>query len=209
MSFKEYLRRWKDRNLLLAFLYEHIYLRYVLKIKYNVKIKDYGKGNSVRIPRNTRCDDLRIIFKGNNNVVRIGEGCELKNTNMLYIQDDGNELIINDYVIFDQDVSIVLGEGTRCEIGSECIFAKGVRIRTCDQHFIYDSENNRINTSKAIYIGKHVWCGASAIIMKGVSIGNGSVIGMDAMVTKDIPDNCIAVGKPAKVIRDNVYWKEY
>lgn len=118
-------------------------------------------------------------------------------------------MIINDHVIFDQDVSIVLGEGTRCEIGSDCIFAKGVRIRTCDQHFIYDNENNRINTSKAIYIGKHVWCGASAIIMKGLSIGNGSVIGMDAMVTKDIPDNCIAVGKPAKVIKDNVYWKEY
>lgn len=49
----------------------------MLKIKYNVKIKDYGKGNSVWIPRNTRCDDLRIIFKGNNNVVRIGSGCEL------------------------------------------------------------------------------------------------------------------------------------
>ena len=63
MSFKESLRRWKDRNLLLTFLYEHIYLRYVLKIKYNVKIKDYGKGNSVWIPRNIRCDDLRIIFK--------------------------------------------------------------------------------------------------------------------------------------------------
>ncbi len=105
MSFKESLRRWKDRSLLLTFLYEHIYLRYVLKIKYNVKIKDYGKGNSVWIPRNTRCDDLRIIFKGNNNVVRIGSGCELKNMNMLYIQDDGNELIINDHVIFDQDVS--------------------------------------------------------------------------------------------------------
>lgn len=89
----------------MTFLYEHIYLRYVLKIKYNVKIKDYGKGNSVWIPRNTRCDDLRIIFKGNNNVVRIGSGCELKNMNMLYIQDDGNELIINDHVIFDQDVS--------------------------------------------------------------------------------------------------------
>ena len=35
------------------------------------------------------------------------------------------------------------------------------------------------------------------------------MIGMDAMVTKDFPDNCIAVGKPAKVIKDNVYWKEY
>ena len=45
--------------------------------------------------------------------------------------------------------------------------------------------------------------------MKGVSIGNGSVIGMDTMVTKNIPDNCIAVGKPAKVIKNKIYWKEY
>lgn len=209
MSFKESLRRWKDRSLLLTILYEHIYLRYVLKIKYNVKIKDYGKGNSVRIPRNTRCDDLRIIFKGNNNVVRIGEGCELKNMNMLYIQDDGNELIINDHVIFDQDVSIVLGEGTRCEIGFDSGLAKGCRIRTCDQHFIYDQSGQRINPSKNVYIGKHVWCGASVIIMKGVSIGDNSVIGIDSMVTKDVPPNSIAVGKPARVIRSDIYWKYY
>ena len=69
-------------------------------------------------------------------------------------------MIFNNHVIFDQDVSIVLGEGTRCEIGPDCIFAKGVRIRTCDQYFIYDSENNRINTSKAIINRKTcmVWC---------------------------------------------------
>lgn len=44
--------------------------------------------------------------------------------------------------------------------------------------------------------------------MKGGNVGDGSVIGMDSMVTKDIPSKCIAVGKPTKVIKDNIKWRE-
>jgi len=53
-----------------------------------------------------------------------------------------------------------------------------------------------------------VWLGKEAIIMKGVSIGNGAIVGMDSMVTKDVPERCIVAGKPAKVIKTNVYWNE-
>ena len=110
--------------------------------------------------------------------------------------------------MFDQDVSIVLAEGTKVKIGDNCLLAKGVRIRTSDQHFIYDENGFRINKAKDVCIENHVWLGASAIIMKGATIGEGSVIGMDSMVTKTIPPYSIAVGKPAKVIKSNINWEE-
>ena len=50
--------------------------------------------------------------------------------------------------------------------------------------------------------------GKEAIIMKGVKVGDGAIIGMDSMVTKNVPERCIAAGKPAKVIRTNIYWDE-
>lgn len=54
---------------------------------------------------------------------------------------------------------------------------------------------------KPVSIGKGAWIGANAIILPGVSIGENSVIGAGAVVTKSIPDFCVAVGNPAKVIK--------
>lgn len=54
-----------------------------------------------------------------------------------------------------------------------------------------------------ITIGKKVWLPWRVFVMPGVSIGDGSVIGADSLVTKDIPPNCLAAGSPAKVIKEN------
>ena len=55
-------------------------------------------------------------------------------------------------------------------------------------------------THAPVTIGDDVWIGASAVVLKGFSIGNGAVIGAGAIVTKPIPPNAIAVGNPARVI---------
>lgn len=57
------------------------------------------------------------------------------------------------------------------------------------------------HTAAPIYIGNDVWIGASAIILRGVRIGEGAVVGAGSVVTKDIPDYAIAVGNPARVIK--------
>jgi len=56
--------------------------------------------------------------------------------------------------------------------------------------------------SESIKIGNNVWCGVNVTILSGVSIGNNCVIGAGAVVTNSIPDNSIAVGIPAKVIKE-------
>lgn len=55
------------------------------------------------------------------------------------------------------------------------------------------------------YIGDYCFLGARCIIMPGVKIGNEVVIGSGAVVTKDVPSNCIVAGNPAKVIRENIH----
>lgn len=55
------------------------------------------------------------------------------------------------------------------------------------------------------YIGRDCVIGVNAIIMPGVKLGNEVVIGSGSVVTKDIPDNCIAVGNLAKVIKTNIH----
>ena len=70
-------------------------------------------------------------------------------------------------------------------------------------------ENSSIwkSLTKQVNIGKNVRIGGGSIILPGVTIGDGTIIGAGSVVTKSIPANCIAVGNPCKVIKDNLYKK--
>lgn len=61
--------------------------------------------------------------------------------------------------------------------------------------------NKELNPFKKTYIGNDVWVGERAIILQGLSVGNGAVIGAGSVVTKDVPPYAIVAGCPAKVIR--------
>ena len=58
-----------------------------------------------------------------------------------------------------------------------------------------------------IVIGDHVWIGTNAIVLKGVTIGDGAVIAAGAVVTRDVPAHSLAAGVPARVIRSDVHWE--
>ena len=93
------------------------------------------------------------------------------------------------------------------EVGKDCMFSNTIVVRTSDSHPIYKMETGeRINQPKSVVIGDHVWIAPNAKIMKGAIIGAGSVIGSDTMVNKTIPSNCLAVGTPAKIVKENIYW---
>ena len=91
------------------------------------------------------------------------------------------------------------------EIGDGTIFGPNVVV-VSSQHGIEVDTSVREAPRKfgKVKVGHNVWVGANAVIMAGVRIGNGSVIGAGSIVTKDIPDECIAFGAPARVIRNKV-----
>ena len=77
---------------------------------------------------------------------------------------------------------------------------------TSDGHPIFQN-NVRINFAKDILIEKHTWIGDNVTILKGVHIGEGCVIGINSTVVKDIQAKSVAVGNPAKVVKENIEWK--
>ncbi len=84
-------------------------------------------------------------------------------------------------------------------IEDNCMLANGVYITDADWHGVYD----RLSFGRAepVRLKKNVWVGDSAIICKGVTVGENSIVGAGAIVVDSIPDNCIAAGNPAKVVK--------
>jgi len=85
-------------------------------------------------------------------------------------------------------------------IGDSCMLAQSVYITDSDWHDIYD---RGVSTGRkaAVRVGDNVWIGDSAIVCKGVTIGDNSIIGAGSVVIRDIPPNVVAAGNPADVVR--------
>lgn len=89
-------------------------------------------------------------------------------------------------------------------IGDDVKISEDVIIRDSDNHSILKDGYQK---TKPINIGDHVWIGLRAMILKGVTIGDGAVIAAGSVVTKDVPPNTLVGGVPAHVINTNVLWE--
>ena len=164
-----------------------------------------GKNNRVYIDSNAKIRNLSIVFAGDNGVVNIGSGGEIK----LSIRVGYDALIsIGNGLTCTSTCYITAVEGGVIEIGDDCMFASANELRSDDGHPIFDLvTGDRINFGGSIKVGNHVWLGARSVILGTASIENGCVIGHSAVVKSNIPANCIAVGVPAKVVRKNIRWE--
>lgn len=90
----------------------------------------------------------------------------------------------------------------RVIIGDNVLFAPNVSLYTAGHPIHPDSRNSGYEYGRGITIGDNVWIGGNVVVNPGVNIGNNVVIGSGSVVTKDIPDNVIAVGNPCKIIRE-------
>jgi len=94
--------------------------------------------------------------------------------------------------------NIVVVEGTELLIGEKTIFAQNVCIRTAN----HDLLDRTKYTKASVYIGENVWLGHGVVVFPGVEIGNNVTIGANSVVSKNIPSNTVAVGIPAKPIKN-------
>ena len=112
--------------------------------------------------------------------------------------DYGYNITCGDNVYFN--VNCVILDSCPVHIGSNVFFAPNVQIYTAT-HPLDAELRKSLENAEPISIGDDCWIGGNSVICPGVTIGKGCVIGAGSVVTKDIPDNSLAVGNPAKVIR--------
>lgn len=156
-----------------------------------------------RFPRarfGANCDIRRglHLFLARDASLRIGANCVLDRGTTIECR---GILHIGDRVILGHHCT--LGVRESITIGDDTMLAEMVSIRDHDHRF--DDLNVPIREQgmvcAPITIGRDVWIGAKATIVKGVSIGDGAIVGANAVVTRDVPANAIVAGVPARLIR--------
>lgn len=96
--------------------------------------------------------------------------------------------------------TVIEGINGKIVIGDNCNIASGVHIYTHDAAFHVVSEGKIPFKRGDVYIGNNTYIGSMAIIKENVKIGNNCIIGANSFVNKDIPDNYVAFGTPAKIV---------
>jgi len=160
---------------------------------------EVGPGNVFEVP--VRADGAGSLGIGSGNCFgygmapRFGDG-EI----LLQARTPGSAVSIGSNNAFSNNISVIANE--RIVIGNDCLIGDRVSIFDSDFHEI-DPALRRSGTgaSKPVQIGNNVWIGSSVIIMKGVTVGDNSVIGVMSVVNRPVPPNSVAVGNPARVVR--------
>ena len=127
----------------------------------------------------------------------------------------GRKSVVESFCCINNAVGdVTIGDHTRIGIhctviGPVCIgnnvnLAQGITVTALNHNF--EDTTKRIDeqgiSTKPVVIGDDVWIGANAVILPGVTIGRHVVVAAGAVVTKDVPDNCVVGGVPAKVIKE-------
>ncbi len=163
-------------------------------------------GNMVSIGTGVTMSQCRVLIRGKGNRLIIGNGSTLRATTLEIIGEQCTLEIGPNCMIGHHCYLSAKEQGVRLTIGDDCGLSRHIKIMTSDGHPIF-SQGMRINHAKDIVIGNHVWIGDQATILKGVTVGDGSVIGIGSIVTRSIPEAAVAAGNPARVVKEHVTWQ--
>lgn len=210
---------------LVSLAYDRLYYWFFIRLFFGSYFDFIGKAG-VKIHPSTRLNihNSRVIVE--NGILSIGYdtvfhtkgGCGLGLANStLHIMGSvklhphaaigaqNSTVIIGNGTVINGPTSIISKSGVR--IGEHCHIAMNTIIMDCDMHKHALAGEKPEDIPKEIIIKDHCWVGHNVSILKGVTIGEGSIIGAHSVVTKDVQDRTMVAGVPARKIKDNVIWE--
>lgn len=125
----------------------------------------------------------------------------------------GKKFFIEQPFICDYGVNIEIGENfysnhnltildcANVTFGDNVFIGPNVGLYTAEHPLDFETRNKLLEYAEPIKVGNNVWIGGGVNILAGVTIGNNSVVAAGAVVTKNVPDNSVVAGVPAKVIK--------
>lgn len=185
------------------FKHHNVFLR-------GLRVRFYGKGNEVILggAKPSALMNLHLEIHGSNHKVIIDGGVGARDLT-IYCADENCLVHVKEDTQISGKTELAVMEGTKIEVGRDCLFSANITLRAGDSHSVIDAETGaRLNKSKDIIVGDHVWIGNTVILTKGTIIGEHSVIATGSVVVgKTYPCNVALGGNPAKVIKEGISWR--
>jgi acetyltransferase-like isoleucine patch superfamily enzyme len=169
-----------------------------------------GNDNRIIIGKGCVLRKVSFFIRGSGNTIVIGDHCSAYNV-QFHVEQNGNEIVVGDGTTFHgrggQAIHMAADEGSRIQIGKDCMFAHSTQIRSTDSHSIVNLEGMRVNPAKDVIIGDHCWIGLQCVILKGTEIPPHCVAAAGAVCSKKFTEtNCVIAGNPAKVVKREIDW---
>lgn len=176
---------------------------FMQKIRNKIRIKG---SVDLQISSPAKIANCDIFIKGKNTRLVIEEGVNVRYT-QIEILGDNSSIHIGKNSIIGHGCYLSAKEGKKLLIEEECMLSRNIKLMTSDGHYIYQN-NEIINFGNDVTINRNVWLADNVTVLKGVTVGENSVVAINATVTKSIPPSSIAAGNPAKIVKENVLWKK-
>ncbi len=164
--------RWRIGALATALLYRRAFAQ-------------IGPGSVIVAPRQLKGVDR----------ISLGAGVAVYGGAWLQCETGGGPIEIGDRTYLGHDVHVHAIDPIT--IGSDCVLADGVFVATTDHG---RDRRDQTHGTGPITIGDRVFCGQRAIILGGVTIGDGATVGAGAVVTRDVPPGAVVAGVPARIV---------
>ena len=113
--------------------------------------------------------------------------------------DNGRNIHVGDHLIINYGCTVL--DVAEVTMGDWVMIGPHVLISTVNHPLSPRGRRNRLGVARPVHIGNDVWIGGGAVVLPGVTIGDNVVVGAGAVVTHDIPSNSLALGVPARVVR--------
>ena len=172
------------------------------------RIQITGNNNKLFLEKGSLLLNSLIKISGNNNTVVLKAKSYVSGAE-LWVENNNCMLSIGERTFVGHYSHLACTEdGSKLEVGSDGMISSYVQVRTGDSHSIVDMEGNRINKAQRVVIGDHCWIGEGAKVLKGVTLEGDVIVSTGAIVTKSFGKNVLVGGIPAKVLKENVNWKQ-
>ena len=172
-----------------------------------VKLDIIGDNNRITIGPGCVLSNVYFRIRGSGHRIEFGENCRISRGAVLWFEDRDGILQVGSGTTM-VEVPIAVTENSKVIIGEDCMFANDIDIRTGDSHSVIDTQTGeRLNFAGDVIISRHVWIAPHTVVLKGVTIGENSIIATGAVVTKSCEAGVIMGGNPAKIIKSGVSWK--
>ena len=117
-----------------------------------------------------------------------------------FMCDNGKNIFVGDQFLTNYNVTIL--DIMPVHIGNYVMIGPNTLITTVNHPITPKGRREHLGIGKPVTIGNDVWIGGNVTILPGITIGNNVVVAAGAVVTKDVEDNCVVAGIPAKKIKD-------